>query len=288
MREIPATYLFIGDDENALRNILPEFAANGAKHVVLSDLLVSAIMHKYAFADTIQKYLDETGLTFVDSHAPFGWGIDMNSPVKSRRRENILRQKLALNIAQRFNVDTMTIHIGNDHRYPDTPLAEQVDLVAESLAELLPEAEKCGVVICIENIWSRLTTPDMLLKFKGMFPSDYLGFCYDAGHANLMTNGKDYPEGDANTTWGMFGETPDWNDPILEKMLPHIVNCHLHDNFGNEDSHMLCGKGNVDWKYVIPLLKTAPKLRNIQCESISSRHHFSVREMVESVNNLLK
>ena len=114
MREIPATYLFIGDDENALRNILPEFAANGAKHVVLSDLLVSAIMHKYAFADTVQKYLDETGLTFVDSHAPFGWGIDMNSPVKSRRRENILRQKLALNIAQRFNVAVYALTLGRD------------------------------------------------------------------------------------------------------------------------------------------------------------------------------
>ena len=86
----------------------------------------------------------------------------------------------------------------------------------------------------------------------------------------------------------MFGETPDWDDPILEKMLPHIVNCHLHDNDGFEDSHKLCGKGNVDWKKVISLLKTAPRLKNIQCEAISSKHAFSVREMIESTSAVLR
>ena len=38
---------------------------------------------------------------------------------------------------------------------------------------------------------------------------------------------------------------------------------------------------------IIPLLKSAPRLRNIQCESISSKNHFSVKEMVESTQNIL-
>ena len=287
MKDVPVTYLFIGDDENALRSTLPEFAANGVKNVVLSDLLISAIMKKYSFADTIRKYLDLTGVKFVDSHAPFGPYIDMNVPEPSRRREMILRQKLALNIAASFGVDTMTIHIGNDARFPEVPLERQTELVCEALSELLPEAEKCGITICIENIWFRINTPDMLLKIKSHFPTPNLGFCYDAGHANLMTNGRAFADGAASKAWGMFGETPDWDDPILEKMLPHIVNCHLHDNDGFEDSHQLCGKGSVDWKKVVSLLKTAPRLKNIQCESISTKHAFSVKEMIETTNAVL-
>lgn len=287
MSQVPVTYIFIGNDETALRTALPEFAANGVKNVVLSDLLVSEVMHQYRFADVIQKYLDMTGTRFVDSHAPFGPYIDLNTPVKEARRKLVLRHKLALNIAADFGVDTMTIHIGNDFRFPDVPLDKQIDFVREGLDELLPEAEKCGITICIENIWGRINTPDNLLKIKSYFDTPHLGFCYDAGHANLMIKGKNFPEGAANRSWNIFGETPDWNDPILEKMLPHIVNCHLHDNIGENDSHMLCGKGNVEWEKVISLLKKAPRLKNMQCESLSHINNFSIKEMIDTTVAIL-
>ena len=287
MTNVPVTYVFVGSDENALRHLFPEFAANGAENIVLTDQLISAVMCKYSFADVIRKYLDLTGLRFVDSHAPFGPGIDLNCPIAEARRNLVLRHKLALNIAADFGVDTMTIHIGNDSRFPDVPLEKQLEFVRAGLDELLPEAEKCGIVICIENIWSRINTPDRLLEIKSHFDTPYLGFCYDAGHANLMTNGRNYPDGAANKWWNMFGETPDWDDPILEKMLPHVVNCHLHDNSGEEDRHMLCGKGTVDWKKVSSLLKTAPRLKNIQCEAISLWSNASIRELVESTNAAL-
>lgn len=288
MKDVPVTYIFIGNDETALRTALPEFAANGVQNVVLSDLLISAVMQRYSFAQVIQKYLDMTGTRFVDSHAPFGPEIDLNCPLAGERRKLVLRHKLALNIAADFGVDTMTIHIGNDQRFPEVALDRQLDFVRAGLEELLPEAEKCGITICIENIWSRINTPDRLLQLKSCFDTPYLGFCYDAGHANLMTNGKDYPEGAANRVWGTFGETPDWSDPILEKMLPHIVNCHLHDNDGSSDQHKLCGKGSVDWKRVSALLKTAPRLRNIQCESLSHINNFSIKEMIETAQAVLK
>ena len=287
MNDVPVTYIFLGNDETALRTALPEFAANGVQNVVLSDLLVSAVMQKYSFAKVIQKYLDMTGTRFVDSHAPFGPEIDLNFPLAEERRTLILRHKLALNIASDFGVDTMTIHIGNDKFFPEVALDKQIDCVRSALDELLGEAEKCGVTICIENIWARINTPDRLLQLKSYFDTPYLGFCYDAGHANLMTNGKDYPEGYARKWWEPFGETPDWNDPILEKMLPHIVNCHLHDNDGSSDQHRLCGTGSVDWKKVVSLLKTAPNLKNIQCESLSHVNNFSVREMIETTRAVL-
>ena len=84
--------------------------------------------------------------------------------------------------------------------------------------------------------------------------------------------------------WG--GKTPEWDDHILEKMLPHVVNCHLHDNHGILDDHIVPGLGNVDWDHVIPLLKTAPRLQVVTCEVIPIRTMSSVRDICESMARL--
>ena len=51
-----------------------------------------------------------------------------------------------------------------------------------------------------------------------------------------MDKGRNYPECNAITAARNVGrETPSWDDKILEKMLPHVVNCHIHDNMGQVD-----------------------------------------------------
>ena len=289
MSSVPVTFLHEFDTINdRIRPlIMREFAANGAKYLVLTDTLIKQILGKVSLERQLMKEMDAEGLSFMDAHAPFGPYLDLNCPIPEARPEMLLRHKLTLQICASMGVKTITIHTGNDVAYPEYPLEEQFDAIKRSLDELLPVAEALGITICIENIWSRINTPDRLLQIKSYFDTPYLGFCYDAGHANLMTNGKNYPDGAANEFWGAFGETPDWNDPILEKMLPYVVNCHLHDNNGDRDRHMLCGKGTVDWKKISALLKTAPRLKNMQCESLSHINTFSVKEMIEATQKAL-
>ena len=109
------------------------------------------------------------------------------------------RHKLALEIAHYFHVETITIHVGNNRTQELATLPQQnhIDAVTDSLAQLLPTAEKLGITICIENIWTQTNTPGRLLEWKKMFPTEARGFCYDAGHANIMSKGKLYPEGSA-------------------------------------------------------------------------------------------
>ena len=45
-----------------------------------------------------------------------------------------------------------------------------------------------------------------------------------------------------------------WEHDVLDRMLPHIVNCHLHDNDGTDDQHLLPGDGTLDWTAVAALL----------------------------------
>lgn len=282
----PVTFVFEWSrtDDRLRPYLLHEFAANGVKHVVLSDGLLAQILERPQLKKMLAEELAAEGLSFCDSHAPFGPYLDLNCPVPEARGEMLLRLKLVLEVAASFGVRTMTIHTGNETHYPNVPLEEQYDWIKRSLEELLPFAERTGVAIAVENIWFRINTPDRLLGLKKEFPCEFLGFCYDSGHANLMAKGRDFPESAPYRAWG---ETPVlWEEHALEKMLPHVITCHLHDNDGVTDLHRNPGRGNIDWKHIVGLLKQAPRLQCIQSEVLPLGAHDSIREVTEKFREL--
>jgi sugar phosphate isomerase/epimerase len=71
-------------------------------------------------------------------------------------------------------------------------------------------------------------------------------------------------------------------------MLPSVTTCHLHDNNGLWDEHVLPGRGNVDWPHVIGLLKKAPRLKCFQNEVIPVRTGASIAEVCKTFNALLE
>ena len=286
MFSVPVTFAYEFDhtDDFTRPCVLHEFAANGARYMVLTDVLLAQLLQRHGLRKMLAQEMANEGLRFCDSHAPFGPYLDLNCPVQAARGEMLLRLKLVLEIAASFGVKTMTIHTGNETAFPEFPLEEQYDWVKRSLAELLPFAEQLGMVIAIENIWFQINTPDRLLGIKKEFPTDALGFCYDSGHANLMNRGRDFPESSPYRAWG---KTPVvWEDRALEKMLPHVVNCHLHDNDGVSDQHRNPGRGTVDWPHIAGLLKQAPRLQCIQSEVLPVRTHDAIREVTAKFRDL--
>ena len=286
MFSVPVSFTFgfkpVPDELRPL--ILHEFAANGAKYLMLTGTDISRIMENRDCAARFRQELADEGLSYCDAHAAFGPMLDLACPVAEARPEMLMRHKLTLLITASMGVKTITIHTGNEPRHPDYPLEVQFDCLKRSLDELLPFAESLGITICIENIWYQLNTPERLLAVKKEFPTDALGFCYDAGHANLMDKGRNFPDSKPAIGWG--AKTPAWDDRILEKMLPHVVNCHLHDNNGRLDDHIVPGLGTVNWKKIIPLLKKAPRLQVVTCEVIPIRTMSSIRDICVSLEKL--
>lgn len=291
MFNVPVTFLYDYEhiSDRMRPYIMQEFALAGAKYLVLSDTLIEMIMAKPGFEDTLLQEIGNAGLSFCDAHAPFGPRLDMNCPWENKRPMMLARLKLALEICRYMNVDTITIHLGNNHFEGANTIADDLHInrMKESLSELLPVAEKLGITICIENIWFSVNTPDVLNSIKSEFPTDALGFCYDAGHANIMDNGRKFATGTSWNGWKAAGKAaPVWEGCALEKMLPHVVNCHLHDNSGWKDEHMLPGKGCIDWTHIIKLLKKAPRLKAVQSEVILIPSGTYVKDLVAKFNEL--
>ena len=282
MNKVPVTFLFDFDtlDDKTSSYIMKEFAANGAKHLVLSDTLIKKIFGNFKYKEFLMTEMEAAGLTFMDSHAMFGKYLDLNCPVPEARPEMLLRYKLQLQIINSMGIDTITMHLGNENTYPEYTLEEQTDAIKRSLDELLPMAEDLGITICIENIWSRINTPENIWEIKNAFPTDALGFCYDAGHANLMDKGRNNPDSNPHKNWPDM--QPRWDDKILEKMLPHVVNCHIHDNNGVTDQHLNLGCGNIDWDHISNLLRQAPRLKVIQSEVIPIRANAPISKICEN------
>ena len=282
MFSVPVTFMvdFGSNDAKTRQFIMHEFAANGAENLVLSCWLIDEIMRDYKLAKQLQQEMDAEGLRFADAHAPFGSVLDLNCPDPDFRPQMLLRQKLAIRIAASFGIRTITIHPGSDRFFPEIPLEKHWDLMRDGLDRVLPEAESCGVTVCIENSMSRAACPAAVVMLKNEYPTDTLGLCYDSGHANQLVMGRYHPEAKVRQFWKTVGvDEPEWDDHILEKMLPQAVNCHLHDNDGSEDSHRLPGDGNVNWNEVIPALKKAPRLQVIQCEVKMAANHYSVKQV---------
>ena len=289
VENVPFTYLctFSGLDERMRRMMLAEFAANGARHIVLSDGLLKMLAGEPKFYLKLRDEMREAGLSFVDAHAPFGGECDPAIPVPEYRRQMLARLKFDLQLVSDFGVDTVCVHIDTTV-YPGYTMAQHLDAARRTLDEVLPVAEKLGVTIALENIFKPLNTVDDILTLIREFPSPCLGACYDSGHANIMEHGMADPECLAYDRYGKWGLPVPWETDVLGRLLPHIVNCHLHDNHAVKDEHALPGAGTVDWKDVFSRLRTAPRLKSMQSEVPAAAHALPIKTLVETFERLRK
>ena len=294
MKNIPLTHLVdIGGLTPAFRRLmLREYAVNGAENVVLSHNHFGGLLASENPAELLDEYKKETadaGLKFVDAHAVFGPDKDLNCPIPELRPAMLERQKKCLAWSAECGIKTITIHTGNPS-YPGISLETFHRYAIESLEELLPLAESLDITICIENIWFPTNTPGRLLDMFSHFNSKHLGFCFDSGHANIMAHPTENPESRAVIGWGGMGIPVQWSFDELEKMLPHIVNCHLHDNNGITDRHQMPGNGDVNWPDLLETLAGAPHLQCIQNEVVYPlyENNASIREICGKYNELLR
>ena len=249
-----------------------ELAELGETHIVLTSDLLQEAAFEPDYLITFAREMESFGLTFTDSHALWGIWSDLGIPLPEWKEILLLRHRMALRFCQRYGVTTMTFHVGttfNSIYGKDLKLEDYRRALTSSLDILLPEAEKCGVVIALENQWTPLNHSSVLLPIMEEYRSPHLGLCYDSGHGNLTEKGMSFPDKSCDpSVWKEFGEPVKWEENLAEKFSPWIVNCHLHDNNGMRDKHKLPGEGTVDWDRILKVLRGSPRLQCIQNESI--------------------
>ena len=93
---------------------------------------------------------------------------------------------------------------------------------------------------------------DRLDFYLDRYPAEFMGWCLDTGHANLV-------EGEMDE---------------IEPFADRIIALHLHDNAGDDDHHQPPFFGTVDWRRVFDMLQRVDYRRSLNFELIYNRTDF--------------
>ncbi|KYH33967.1 xylose isomerase-like TIM barrel [Clostridium tepidiprofundi DSM 19306] len=100
-------------------------------------------------------------------------------------------------------------------------------IAVDRMKRIVNVCESMEFKLAIENLKSQRHIDYLLQQIE----SDMFGFCFDSGHANAFTKNLElFP-------WELYGD--------------RIMSLHLHDNNGEKDQHLIPGKGNIHWSWLI-------------------------------------
>jgi sugar phosphate isomerase/epimerase len=158
-------------------------------------------------------------------HAPF---MDLNPGAVDPmvRSATQMRFKQVLSVASVLKPRAVVFHAAYDRwRY-----AGKRELWLENSMETWPRVMEIAsripdMRVAVENVFDE--DPEALGMLIERISSPQFGFCFDTGHFNLFS------------TMTM----KEW----FERLGRHLVEVHLHDNGGAEDSHKALGSGTVDF-----------------------------------------
>lgn len=197
------------------------------------------------YMDKIAHLLAAAGLKTPACHAYWGGSCDLALVDEARRCEAMKEHCDFLWKLAPMGVKTYTLHLGIEHGETDT--ASKWEQIRRSVEDLLPTAEKTGIILALENSAEPMDDLRRLADFGREYAHPQVGFCFDTGHANCYASD------------GLFA--------TLELMRDNIVTCHMHDNHGSFDDHNPPGDGNTDWAKLIPALKACPRMLHAETES---------------------
>ncbi|HJJ89490.1 MAG TPA: sugar phosphate isomerase/epimerase [Methanocorpusculum sp.] len=181
---------------------------------------------------TIKKILRNTGLE-ASVHLPFS-GLNPSSLNTEIWNTTVNQLSECITSASEIT-DTITLHPG--YLEPNGKDATFVswNTHKEALNRIGEVAEREGVCVALEN----------MPNFKDFYcrdPYELEGFV-DAASGIAMT----FDIGHANTNGNM--------DTFCRVILPRAAHLHIHDNYGKYDDHLPLGKGNINWKKIIPMIQ---------------------------------
>jgi sugar phosphate isomerase/epimerase len=177
-------------------------------------------------------------------HAPF---LDLNpgalDPMVKSATQARFRQ--FLNVAIFLKPRASVFHAAYDKWRYNGHLDNWFRNSVDTWQMVMETASKIGLCVAIENVFDE--TPDAIQMLMEKIDSPDFGFCFDTGHFNLFT------------TVSM--------ERWFESLGHRLLETHLHDNNGTEDSHWALGRGTIDFEKFFSLLNAGARFPVLTIEA---------------------
>ncbi|MCU1308634.1 MAG: Xylose isomerase-like barrel [Acidobacteriaceae bacterium] len=236
---------YVGVTERLHPGMLDELVRGGAQTIEIFCARQHFDYTNKSHVREIANWFKSSGVPVNSLHSPMysdtDWGHDGSHSVniadsdKRRRIESTDEIKRALEVAEVLPFRFLVQHIGDAGESYDE---RKFDAAMSTIEHLRAFAKPLGVTMLVENIPNELSTPEKLLEMIRTSHFDDVGVCFDFGHAHIAS-----------------AVAPDF-----EIVRDYVRSTHVHDNDRGHDSHLWPGKGTIDWKLAMELLKTAPHI----------------------------
>ena len=178
------------------------------------------------------------GIKINQVHGP--WQYPIKDDTVEGRTERMDKMKKAVRFTAALSCKYIVIHpimpFGIEDLIND--MAQQTLILnKEFFGELLEEAKKYNVILCLENMPFEnfsLSKPSEILRFVNNMNCDSLKICFDTGHAAVFNN-----ENVADA---------------VRKLGNEIKTLHVHDTRLGLDLHLPPTFGVIDWKAFVKAL----------------------------------
>ncbi|MBQ7313735.1 MAG: sugar phosphate isomerase/epimerase [Clostridia bacterium] len=211
----------------------------------------------------VRAAAEAAGLEISQVHGP--WPTD--DTTAENRAETLGNMRLAVYGCHCLGSPYLIIHPQMPYGWGHEEDADfALSLTVELMKALMPDCEKYGVTLCLENMpmtAHRISTMDRIAEAVALVNHPNAGICLDTGHTNVY--GHDL--GDAVRTAGTYLRT-----------------LHVHDNDGRADRHQLPYLGTADWSsFTAALAETGfSGVLSLETGGVSNgRMPFSVRDAAD-------
>lgn len=225
-----------------------DVADAGIKRVVLGARMGNVDFLDRQLFSLAQGILRQLKLQAVAAHGLLSGHFDLNEPDPEFRSHSIQSHRVFMNHMAELGCRTYVCHPGQAS--PSCSRSVSWDWVRRTLDELAPTAEELGLTVALENANPGHLGDNAaeLLGFVEAYGCDRVRICYDSGHAHRAEDAAS----------------------VLRTLTPLVVTAHLHDNDKSADQHLIVGRGTIDWKTVVPLLRQCPELIHIETEAFNT------------------
>lgn len=192
------------------------------------------------WVEEIQSFVDEYGITLTQAHGPL-FNILEDSPLAEHLRK--ICEK-SIRAAHELHIPWVVLHPGTPDGFSSSKeqIAVAKKLNQDFFAPLVKIAEELKVGIALENMSNHFQeTGDMycgslddLIELVDSFHSNYVGICWDTGHAHI--------EGVNQRA-------------CLNKIGNRLKVLHVQDNNGIIDQHTAPFYGTIHWDDVVDGLR---------------------------------
>ncbi len=178
----------------------------------------------------LRRALEQHGLAVV-GHTAFY--LPLASGIEEIRRAAVAELRRCVDVFAAVGARYMNLH--PDRHAPMHDRRFFIDRNLETLHEILPYAQACGVGLMLENLPGDFNSAAQLGELLDPLPE--IGLHLDIGHANLLVVQSTMEE-------------------LLAAYGHRLRHVHLHDNKGGgADLHLPLGTGSVDLPHAVRLLQ---------------------------------